>query len=222
MSLLKSQIGRKIFMALTGQVMILFVVAHLLGNSTIYAHWLNAYAAGLHAFPPLLWTIRIVLIASVFIHAYLGIVITIENRRAKPRSSVVERNLSATFVGRNMIWTGALVAVFIVYHLLHFTFQTIDPSTSALRNMDAMGRPDVYLMVVRAFRHISLSALYIFSLAALLLHLMHGIQSSFQTWGLNSEGTFPAVRKGGILAAAVFFLGYTAIPVVIVLRILKP
>lgn len=222
MSFLENQVSRKILMAFTGQVMILFVIAHLLGNSTIYVSWLNAYAAGLHAFPPLLWAIRIVLIASVVVHVYLGIVIKIENRRAKPSSSVVERNLSATFAGKNMIWTGTLIAIFIVYHLLHFTVQTIDPAASALKNVDAAGRPDVFLMVVRAFRQIGLSAFYIFSLAALLLHLMHGIQSSFQTWGLNSEGTFPAVRTGGVLAAAVFFLGYAAIPIVIVLRILKP
>lgn len=209
-------------MAFTGQVMILFVIAHLLGNSTIYVSWLNAYAAELHAFPPLLWVIRIVLIASVVVHVYLGIVIKIENRRAKPRSSVVEQKLSATFAGKNMIWTGTLIAIFIVYHLLHFTFQTIDPAASALRNVDATGRPDVFLMVVRAFRQIGLSVIYIFSLAALLLHLIHGIQSSFQTWGLNSEKSLPVIIRTGAAVSVILFLGYAAIPIVIVLRILKP
>ena len=76
-------------------------------------------------------------------------------------------------------------------------------------------------MVVGSFQHLSVSLLYITGLGALLLHLSHGIQSSFQTWGLNNERTFPVITRGGTIAATVLFLGYIAIPIVIVTGILK-
>lgn len=214
-------VGRKILMAITGQMMIIFVLLHVVGNSTIYFSHLNAYAAALHALPLLLWAIRLFMFAMLCFHIYLGIVITLENRKAKPGAYAVTRYLSATFAGKNMIWTGSMIAAFLVYHLLHFTVQVIDPQFSAIRNPDSLGRPDVFLMVVQGLRQASVSAVYIVSVIALLLHLTHGIQSSFQTWGLNSERSMPFVTRGGTAAAVALFLGYAAIPVVIVAGILK-
>ena len=221
MFLPKSTVGRKILMAITGQMMIIFVLLHVVGNSTIYFSHLNAYAAALHALPLLLWAIRLFMFAMLCLHIYLGIVITLENRKAKPEAYTVTRRLSATFAGKNMIWTGSMIAAFLVYHLLHFTVQVIDPQFSAIRNPDALGRPDVFLMVVQGLRQAGVSAVYIVSVLALLLHLTHGIQSSFQTWGLNNEKTMPYVTGGGTVAAVVLFLGYAAIPVVVVAGILK-
>jgi succinate dehydrogenase / fumarate reductase cytochrome b subunit len=154
-------------------------------------------------------------------HVYFGIVLTLENNKAKPLAYAVKTRLSATFAGKNMIWTGSLIGVFLVYHLLQFTIQIIDPSVSALRNPDALGRPDVFMMVLSSFQHIGIVSFYIISVAGLLLHLFHGIQSSFQTWGLNNERSFPVITTGGQIAAMVLFLGYAAIPVVIVLGIVK-
>ena len=215
-----STVARKLMMTITGQLMVLFVIIHVLGNSTLYVNWLNAYTAGLHAFPPFLWTFRLMMIASLLLHIYLGIVVTLENRASKPQAYAVTTRLSATFAGRNMIWTGALIFSFLIYHLLHFTFPVTNPAIAAVRNLDAFGRPDVASMVVRSFQHISIVMVYVLSMAALLLHLTHGIQSSFQTWGLNNDRTLPVVEKIGIVAAIILFLGYAAIPVVIVTGIL--
>ena len=215
-----STVGRKIMMAISGQMMIIFIVIHVLGNSTIYFGTLNAYAAALHALPFLLWTVRLIMFSMLCLHVWLGIVITLENGQAKPQTYAVTNHLSATFAGRNMIWTGTLIATFLVFHLLHFTVQVIMPQSSALRNPDALGRPDVLMMVVQSFRHASLAAFYVLSVAALLLHLMHGIQSSIQTWGANNDRTMPFVRGGGTLAAVLLFLGYAAIPVVIMAGLL--
>ena len=216
-----STVGRKILMAITGQMMILFVVIHVLGNTTIYFGTLNAYAAALHALPFLLWATRLFMFSMLCLHIWLGIVITLENRKAKPQTYSVTNHLSATFAGKNMIWTGTLIAAFLVYHLLHFTVQVLMPQSSALRNPDALGRPDVFMMVVQSFRLASIAAVYVLSVAALLLHLMHGIQSSFQTWGANNDRTMPFVRGGGTLTAVLLFLGYAAIPAVIVAGLLK-
>jgi succinate dehydrogenase / fumarate reductase cytochrome b subunit len=216
-----STVGRKILMAFTGQMMLLFVIIHLLGNTTIYFSRLNAYAAALHALPVLLWMARLFMAAMLCLHILYSIVITLENKKAKPQSYAVTNHLSNTFAGRNMIWTGAVIGGFLVYHLLHFTVQIIDPAVSALRNPDALGRPDVLMMVVRSFQDIGISALYVTSVAGLMLHLSHGIQSSVQTWGLNNDRSLPLFVKTGTLLSVILFLGYAAIPVVIAAGLLK-
>lgn len=216
-----STVGRKILMAFTGQMMVLFVIIHLLGNTTIYFSNLNAYAAALHALPVLLWMIRLFMAVMLCLHIYFGILITLENKKAKPQSYAVTNHLSATFAGRNMIWTGALIGAFLVYHLLHFTFQFIDPAVSAINNPDSLGRPDVLMMVVRSFHDGGIVSLYVTSLAGLLLHLSHGIQSSFQTWGLNNDRSLPVITRGGQIASTILSLGYAAIPVVVMMGILK-
>jgi len=216
-----SPVGKKILMTITGQLMVLFVIFHFLGNSTMYAHWLNAYAAGLHAFPPFLWAIRLMMIASILLHISLGIMITLENRASKPQAYAITNHLSATFAGRNMIWSGALILSFLIYHLLQFTFQVTNPGIAAVRHLDTAGRPDVLSMVVQSFTHMGIVLVYLVSLSALLLHLTHGIQSSFQTWGLNNDRSLPLMIKAGTITAVVLFLGYVAIPLAIVLGLLN-
>jgi len=218
-----STVGRKLLMALTGQFMIIYVLAHVLGNSTIYSGAINAYAEGLRHWPfvIVLWSSRFLLLFSIILHACSGIIITLENRKAKPEAYAITSRLSATFAGRNMIWTGALIGAFLVYHLLHFTVQAIHPQFSASRHSDALGRPDVFMMVLRSFQQTGIVSFYILSVSGLLLHLSHGIQSSFQTWGLNNERSFPVITRGGLIAAVALFFGYAAIPVVIVMGVLK-
>lgn len=207
-------------MAATGQLLVLFIILHVLGNSTIYFGWLNAYAAHLHALPPLLWSFRLGMIALFSLHLFFAVVLTLENSAARPQPYLVKKNLESTFAGRNMIWTGTVIGVFLIYHLLHFTFQVTNPAIAAVRNPDSLGRPDVFLMVVRSFQNIGISALYLIAVLALWLHLSHGIQSSFQTWGLNSDGSFPVVKGGGAAAAVILLLAYAAIPIVIVTGLL--
>jgi succinate dehydrogenase / fumarate reductase cytochrome b subunit len=208
-------------MAVTGQMMVLFVIFHVLGNSTIYFSNLNAYAAALHALPILLWSYRGFMAVVLVIHVWLAIALTLENRKAKPDSYAIANHISATFAGRNMIWTGAIIGAFLVYHLLHFTVQVISPESAAIGHPDALGRPDVFMMVVRGFQQVGIVGIYVISMSALLLHLTHGIQSSFQTFGLNSDRSFPLITRGGTIAAVVLFLGYAAIPIIIITGILK-
>lgn len=219
----KSPIGRKIVLAVSGFSMLAFVVAHLLGNSTIYSGpaGINAYAEALHRFPVLIWIFRLILFVMLCLHVFYGIVLTLENRAAKPQAYAVRKNIEATFAGRNMIWTGLLVGAFIVYHLLQFTFQVTNPEIAAGRHLDAMGRPDVFMMVVLSFRKLAISVVYVGAMIALGLHLSHSIQSAFQTAGLNGERSFPIVTKGGTVAAILIFLGFAAFPIVIFAGILR-
>ena len=216
-----STVGRKIVIAITGQILVLFIIFHIAGNSTIFFHTLNAYVAGLYGLPVFVWGGRAVLVASFALHMWYGTILKLENYSAKPRAYALTHYLNATFAGRNMIWTGTFIITFLVYHLLHFTFQVTNPSIAADTHPDTLGRPDAFAMVVRSFQHGDISFIYIVSLVALLLHLMHGIQSSFQTWGMNNERTLPVVEKTGTIAAIILFLGYAAIPITIVAGLLK-
>jgi succinate dehydrogenase / fumarate reductase cytochrome b subunit len=221
MQILASSIGRKVVMAATGQVMILFILVHVSGNSSIYFGTLNAYAAALHTFPFVVWALRLFLLAVVALHAFYAVQLTLENSEARQQPYLRQAYQASTFAGRNMIWTGAIIGSFLIYHLLHFTVQVTNPSISAYRNLDAAGRPDVFLMVLRSFQNPAIAAVYIVSVAALGLHLFHGIQSSFQTWGLNSERTFPFIRAGGAVSSVIVLLAYAAIPVVILTGLLN-
>jgi len=216
-----SSVGRKLVMAATGQLMVLFVILHVLGNATIYFGLLNAYAAHLHALPPLVWSFRLGLIILFSFHIFYGIALTLENNAAKPQSYVMRNDLSATVAGRNMIWTGAVIGSFLVYHLLHFTVQVTNPALAAARHLDSLGRPDVFTMVVRSFQNFGIASVYVLAMIALWLHLSHGIQSSFQTWGLNSEKSLPIIKRAGAFAAIVLFVAYIAVPVLIATGVLK-
>jgi len=208
-----SSVGRKLVMAVTGQMMVLFVIGHIAGNSTIFFGKLNAYAAGLHALPFLVWAVRLAMIVIVSLHIFYALVLKFENNAARPELYKKKKELESTFAGRNMVWTGSIIGTFLVYHLMQFTFQMIDPATAARAHLDSAGRPDVFLMVARGLQRIGVALVYLFSVTALWLHLWHGIQSSFQTLGLNGEKSFPYIRKGGSLAAFGLYIAYASIPV---------
>ena len=224
MQLLTSSIGRKILMAITGQAMVLFVVIHLLGNSSIFG-WLpggiNAYAHHLHSLPaPIIIGFRLGLLVFACVHIWFGIQLTIENRGGRPQQYAVKSTQKATFASENMIWTGSLLVAFIVYHLLHFTFQVINPDTAALTHL-VDGVPNVLGMVVAAFQNMFVTLIYAGAMLVLFLHLSHGIQSFFQTMGWSNDRVQPFITKTGTLVALVLFLGYAAIPLAILFRILN-
>jgi succinate dehydrogenase / fumarate reductase cytochrome b subunit len=221
MQLLSSSIGKKIVMAITGLFMILFVVVHLIGNTTIFG-WINgginAYAHHLHAFPPLVWAFRLFMLAAVFIHIWYGIQLTIENRGGRPRQYAVKATQKATFASENMIWTGLLLLCFIVYHLLHFTMKVV-PGMALVP--DAEGAINVFTMVVSSFQNFFVAFIYVAAMVTLFLHLSHGIQSFFQTMGWSNNRTLPVYVKAGTLVAVVLLLGYVAVPLSIFAGILK-
>ncbi len=219
--LINSSVGRKMLVAVTGQFMVLFIIVHVLGNSTLFFGGLNAYALKLHSLPLLVWITRILMGSALAVHVIFSIQVTLENWTSNPDSYAMTKYQRSTFASRNMIWTGAVIGTFLVFHLLHFTFQVINPAFAASANMDALGRPDVTLMVISGFQHFVSSFIYIAAMIALALHLFHGIQSSFQTLGINSERAMPYVTKAGSVASIILFLGYIAIPVIILLGLLK-
>lgn len=208
-------------MAITGQLLLLFVIIHVIGNFTIYFGLLNDYAEHLHALSLLVWANRVVMLILFSLHVFIGITLYLENHAAKPDVYAVKKSLRATFSSKNMIWTGLLIGAFLIYHLLHFTIQVTNPEISAKMNLDAMGRPDVYRMVVRSFQNLIISSIYVLAMIALGFHLTHGIQSSFQTLGLNNERTLPVITRTGAITAFILFMGYISIPILIFIGIMK-
>ncbi len=221
MQLFTTSIGRKILMAITGLCLVLFAVIHLIGNTTIFG-WIpggvNAYAHHLHAFPPMVYAFRAVIGVIAAVHIYYGIQLTIENRDCRQQAYAVKATKRTTFASENMIWTGALLLVFIIFHLLHFTAKMV-PGMELV--MDPHGTVDVFLMIVAAFKNIAIALIYVAAMAVLFLHISHGIQSLFQTFGLNTDKTMPVLVKASTVVAIVLLLGYVSVPLSIFLNILK-
>lgn len=216
---MQNSIGRKVLMAVTGLLMVLFVVGHLLGNLTIFAgpNGLNAYAEKLHQVPALVWGTRLVMLAAVLTHLFLSIQITMENSAAKPEKYAVKTMLRATFASQTMIWTGVIMAAFIGYHLAQFTLHWTPGLTLGT---DALNRFDVFSMVVDGLGRTLTAFVYVVSMVALCLHLSHGIQSAFQTLGLSNGRWMPRFTVAGKVAAGVFLVGFGAIPVAILVGLL--
>jgi succinate dehydrogenase / fumarate reductase, cytochrome b subunit len=219
MRLFSDSIGRKAVMAVTGLLMVVFLIGHLLGNMTIFkgAAGINAYAEGLHKLAPVVWGNRIVMGLAIILHVILAIQVTLENWAAKPDKYAVSRSLRATFASKNMIWTGIIVAVFVGYHLAHFTFRV----AGVTAGIDALGRLDVFTMVATAFASVLVAAVYVVAMVAVFLHLTHGIQSLFQTSGLSNALMLPRYGIVGKLLSAIFLIGFGSIPVVILIGLIK-
>lgn len=220
-SWVRSSIGKKTIMAVSGLLLIGFVIVHLLGNLLIYGgpDALNAYAEKLRHLGPILWVARLVLLTALALHSLTSIMLAKENCDARPVAYARRRALRTTFAARTMVLSGLMVLAFLVYHLLHFTFRVTNPAISNL--MDALGRHDVYAMVVFSFREPPIVGAYLIAMALLCAHLSHGIASAFQTLGLNNDRTLPVIEGVGHLIAGLLFLGYLSIPLSVFLGVVK-
>lgn len=184
LSFYRSAIGKKTVMALTGIILFGFVVGHLLGNLKLYfgPEKLNEYGVWLRtlgepAFPNelLLWIARIILLAAVILHIDAAARLTIMNRRARPNDYAVRREVAASYAARTMRWGGVIVLLFVIYHLLDFTFGVFP----------GFEEGNIYRNVVASFSNPWVSAFYVAGNIALGLHLYHGLWSMFQSLGLN-------------------------------------
>jgi succinate dehydrogenase / fumarate reductase, cytochrome b subunit len=209
--------------AITGVILILFVIGHLLGNLQIFIgpDWINGYSQHLRDLGPLLWAVRLFLLASVLIHICVTIQLASENRRARPEPYVEKRYVKATFASRHMVMSGLIVLAFIAYHLAHFSFRKTD-SRFALLKPDPLGHYDVYSMMVYGFQNYFVSGFYVLGLFLLALHLDHGSSSFFQSLGFNDKKLNPRLALGGRIFAWLLFAGYASIPVAILLGLIKP
>jgi succinate dehydrogenase / fumarate reductase cytochrome b subunit len=219
---LGSSVGRKMIVALTGLALLGFVIAHMLGNLQVFLgpEALNAYAANLKSLGPVLWLMRGGLVVVFVMHVGLALRLAAENRAARPERYAHPGRVQSTSGARTMIVTGLMVLLFILYHLAHFTWGLTDPANfniaEALQTPTGpVNRHDVYSMVVLGFRQPLVSGLYLAAMACLALHLSHGVQSVFQSLGLNHPKYETCIRRLGIGLAWIIFLGNASMPVAV-------
>lgn len=237
-----SSIGRKILMAVSGLVLIGFVVGHLVGNLQVFQgpDHLNGYAAFLRQLGPTLWAARLVIIAAAVIHVWAATVLTLENRAARgPEPYGVKHTIRATLASRTMRLTGYVVLAFVIYHLAHFTWgwaqsdtfkenlkhYTLQSDYRFAGLVAVKGQTeveDVYNMVVLGFQNPIVSVFYIVAVGLLSFHLLHGFDSMFQTLGLRSSRWAGTLRKIAIVFCTVYFLGNLAIPGAVLAGKLQP
>jgi succinate dehydrogenase / fumarate reductase cytochrome b subunit len=217
----QSSIGKKYVVAVTALLLILYVLGHLAGNLQIYMgpDRINTYAKFLHDLGPILWVIRVILLAAFVTHIVATIQLAQENRLAKPQKYAVAGYQRSTMASRTMIVSGLIVLCFVIYHLLQFTAQVTDPAFREVH--DSIGRHDVYRMLILGFGHPLVSLFYVVALFLLTTHLSHGFASVVQTLGINNRKIANVVSTGGQTLAWVIFAGYVSIPVTILLGIVK-
>lgn len=209
-----SSIGRKILVALTGMCLLLFLVGHLAGNMTIFGglspeggtSWIDSYATGLHSMPAwLLWAIRLGLLAILLVHVGLTLILKYENYTARTHYQM-EGTLKATLASRTMVLTGVMIFAFLGFHLWQLTFNG-DPH-------------DCYHHILMAFQNPWCSAFYIVAICCLFMHVRHGVQSIFQTLGLNTRKIRPLYNIIAILFGVVVCGLFISIPVCVLTGIL--
>jgi succinate dehydrogenase / fumarate reductase, cytochrome b subunit len=218
-----SSVGAKVLVALTGLGLALYVVFHMIGNLKVFQgrDAINGYAYFLkHDLGMLLWIARGGLLVIFVLHIVLAVRLKVRSAAARPVAYEYRRDVRSTTAGRTMIWTGIVVGLFTIFHLAHFTFgwvKGVETPSGETRNYleltDEKGRHDVYAMVVAGFTEPALAVLYIVAQLALFLHLMHGVQSSFQTLGLKNRRSGRSIWWLGFLIAVSVLAGNLAIVV---------
>ena len=221
LTLYRSTIGKKMIMAVTGLMLVGFVIAHMAGNLQVFLGpaKINGYAAFLKSTGELLWLARIGLLAALLLHVTMALQLTQIAKRARPVDYTTRKPQVSTLASRSMRWGGVLLLAFIVFHLLHFTTGNLFPVASTGGSW--FSETDVYNNVISAFRVPWVALLYIVVMFFLMLHLFHGAWSSVRTLGLAKPTPRPLERRIATGIAIVVWLGFTAVPVAVFLGVIR-
>jgi succinate dehydrogenase / fumarate reductase cytochrome b subunit len=220
-SLWRSTIGKKYVMAVTGLIWFGYLIAHLWGNLKIYAgpQYLNDYGGFLRTvgeplfgFSQLLWLARIILIPAFIVHIWAALQLTQRDRASRPVAYTMRKNQESTVASRTMIYGGLFILLFVIYHVLDFTFGTVNPSFE---------EGNIYHNVVASFRVWPVAVFYVLAMLAVGLHLFHGIWSLFQTLGWNTARTNRLIRNVATFFALVLTLGNISIPLAVLAGVVK-
>jgi succinate dehydrogenase / fumarate reductase cytochrome b subunit len=210
-----SSIGKKILVALTGLILLGFVLGHMIGNLLIFAgpDAINEYGhllqTALHGGG--VWIARIGLLAATVVHVVATISLTKANREARQDKYGMQKAQVSTKSSHIMIWSGLTILAFIVYHLLHFTVRVGNDYGTYKTVLHGETVHDVYRMVIAGFSWAPASIFYLVAMALLSSHLSHGFSSLFQTLGISTDKTEPLFKKAGYAFAGLIFAGNSAI-----------
>jgi succinate dehydrogenase / fumarate reductase, cytochrome b subunit len=205
-----TMVGKKAVMGVTGLIGVGFVILHSLGNLLIFRGpaAINSYSHFLKSVGELLWTLRIILIIAVVLHVVAAVQLAVQSRAARPIGYTKLEPQAATIASRTMRWGGALLLVFIILHILHFT-------TGTLRPAGVFTQGDVYANMVSSFRIWWVALFYVVSMIALGLHLFHGAWSSVRSIGVSPRSRQPLHRRVSLVIAVLVWAAFTSIPVAV-------
>jgi succinate dehydrogenase / fumarate reductase cytochrome b subunit len=212
----RSAVAKKWLMAVSGIVLLGYVLAHMVGNLKIflgkedineYADWLRRLGEPALPREVALWGMRAGLIAAFVIHIVAAYQLTLINRRARPTRYQSPRDYAAAnFASRTMRWTGIIVGLFLIFHLLDLTFGTVNPGY-------ASGNP--YRNMIASFDRVPVAVAYIVANLALGIHIFHGAWSMFQSLGFNNPRYNAWRRSFAVGFAGLITTGNVAIPLLI-------
>ena len=213
-------IGKKAVMAVTGVLLFGYVVAHLLGNLQIYSSdpdQINRYAAFLHnpANAVALWGARLVLLLAVVLHITASIQLWNLKRAARPIAYQKKDDAATSYASRTMMWSGPIVAAFVIFHVLHLTVGAVVPLQDVGPN-----QPDVRANVIAGFQNPAISGFYILAMILLCMHLYHGLWSMFQSLGISHPRYTPKLKKGAAIFAILVAIGNCSIPIAVMTGLL--
>ncbi|MFM2153447.1 MAG: hypothetical protein RL199_1882 [Pseudomonadota bacterium] len=200
---LRSSLGAKLVMAVTGLVFYVWLILHLLGNLSVFAgaETMNAYAHFLQSKPELLWASRIGLLVAVLTHVFTGISLSTKNKAARPQPYQSPRQWrQASLASRTMLVSGLVALVFLLVHLLHFTGGVFQPESFAPSNLVNVGGEqvaNVHGMVKAAFTTPVWAVFYVLSVGMIGFHLSHAVWSATQTLGFTGPRWTPFAKKLG-------------------------
>ena len=217
MTLYRSSVGKKVIMAVTGVILIGFIFFHMYGNLKVLAGsaYFNAYAEGLRELGKpifghehLLWIMRLGLLAAVGLHIWSAVELHLQNQAGRPVHYVKHTKLEANYANLTMRYGGVIIFLFIIFHLMHFTFGT--------RGVHPDFKPgDAYHNLVTGFQSIPVSLFYILAMIVVGFHLYHGTWSMFQTLGFNNQTYAKPLRILGLVLALIITVGFISIPVAV-------
>jgi len=221
LSLWGSTIGKKYVMAITGLIWFGYLIVHLWGNLNIYAgpvflntygDWLRIVGEPFLGYSQFLWLARIILIPAFVVHVWAAVQLTSRDRASRPQRYSMRKNVESTFASRTMIYGGVFVLLFLIYHLLDFTFGTVNPSYEPA---------NIYHNVVASFQRLPVVLFYELAMIAVGLHLFHGIWSTFQTLGWNTARLTHGVRNLATFFAVLLTVGNMSIPLAVLTGVVK-
>ena len=202
LTLQQTTIGKKVIMALSGAIIVAFAVVHFLGNLNLYLgpEAMDGYAEKLQSVPPLVCGTRLVLLFAFGAHISSALSLWVRNRQARGSRYQKRKDLATDYAARTMYWSGPILFLFVVYHLLHFTILPVHPG-------------DVYRNVIEGFQNPLIAGVYIAGNVALGFHIFHGIYSAFQTLGANHPRYNTYRRDAAIAISAAITVGNLSFPI---------
>lgn len=220
-SYVRSSVGAKQMMAVTGLGLLLFALVHMIGHLGMFSgrDAYNTYAHTLQSLGALKWIARGGLLAIFVIHLVTGIRLAAANRAARPQKYVVHKLSRTSFYARTMALTGLVILAFVVYHLAHFTLGWVQPESFHLP--DGKGRHDAYTMFVAGFKSVPILISYVVAVTLLCLHLAHGAGSWLQSLGLNHPKYAAITDHAGKVIAGLLIVGYLAPPLGVAFNVIK-